>query len=89
MGCDLRLVHIIDLKLREVKLHKLESAMELGFLMLTDHSEALNGKVYAMGGGWNMLRFPQLPQEWGFGIAFAIDVPWDQTNRRHNPHPSQ
>ena len=57
--------------------------MELGFLMLTDHSEALNGKVYAMGGGWNMLRFPQLPQEWGFGIAFAIDVPWDQTNRRH------
>ena len=58
--------------------------MELGFLMLTDHSEALNGKVYAMGGGWNMLRFPQLPQEWGFGIAFAIDVPWDQTNRRHS-----
>ena len=24
--------------------------MQLGFLMLTDHSEVLNGKVYAMGG---------------------------------------
>ena len=31
--------------------------MEIGFLILTDHSEALNGKLYAMGGGWNMLRF--------------------------------
>ena len=57
--------------------------MDLGFLLLTDHSEALNGKMYVMGGGWNMLRFPQLPQEWGFGIAFGIDVPWDETNRRH------
>jgi len=43
--------------------------MELGFLILTDHSEALNGKIYVMGGGWNMLRLPQFPQEWGFGIG--------------------
>ena len=57
--------------------------MELGFLILTDHSEALNGKVYAMGGGWNMLRVPQLPHEYAFSIAFGIDVPWDETNRRH------
>jgi uncharacterized protein DUF6941 len=57
--------------------------MELGFLMLTDYSEALNGKVYAMGAGWNMLRLPELPTEWGFGIAFGIDVPWGETNRRH------
>jgi uncharacterized protein DUF6941 len=57
--------------------------MNLGFLMLTDHSEAINGKVYVMGGGWNMLRFPELPQEWEFGIAFGVDVPWDETNLRH------
>ena len=57
--------------------------MDLGFLLLADHSEALNGKLYAMGGGWNMLRFPELPQEWGFAIALAVDVPWDETNRRH------
>ena len=37
--------------------------MQLGFLLLTDHSEALNGKLYAMGGGWNMLRFAELPVE--------------------------
>ena len=57
--------------------------MRLGFLLLADHSEALNGKIYAMGGGWNMLRFPQLPQDWGFSIAFGVDVPWDETNRPH------
>jgi hypothetical protein len=58
--------------------------MDLGFLLLTDHSESLNGKLYAMGAGWNMLRFPELPQEWGFAIALGIDVPWDETNRRHS-----
>lgn len=57
--------------------------MRLGFLLLADHSESLNGKIYAMGGGWNLLRFPQLPQDWGFSIAFGVDVPWDETNRRH------
>lgn len=57
--------------------------MDVGFLILTDHSEVINGKLYAMGSGWNMLRFPELPQEMRFGIAFGVDVPWDETNRRH------
>lgn len=57
--------------------------MNLAFLILADHSEALNGKLYAMGGGWNTLRFPSLPREWAFTVAFAVDVPWDETNRRH------
>lgn len=58
--------------------------MQLAFLILTDSSEALNGKLYAMGGGWNMLRLPELPLEWGFGIGIGLDVPWDETNRRHS-----
>jgi hypothetical protein len=57
--------------------------MDLGFLVLTDHSEALNGKLYAMGAGWNMLRFPQLPFDFRFGIGIGIDVDWNETNRRH------
>lgn len=57
--------------------------MELGFLLLSDHSEALNGKVYAMGAGWNVLRFAQLPANHAFSIALGIDVPWDETNKRH------
>lgn len=58
--------------------------MNVGFLLLTDHSEAVNGKVYVNGGGWNVLRFPELPQQWTFGIALGIDVGWDETNRPHD-----
>lgn len=57
--------------------------MEIGFLLLTDHSESLNGKLYAMGGGWNMLRFGELPIQHQFGIGFGIDVAWDETNEPH------
>ncbi len=58
--------------------------MRLGFLLLTDHSESINGKLYAMGAGWNMLRFAELPTQHQFGIAFAVDVEWDETNERHS-----
>jgi hypothetical protein len=58
--------------------------MKIGFLLLTDHSEAVNGKLYVNGGGWNVLRLPELPHEWAFHIALGIDVGWDETNRRHD-----
>jgi hypothetical protein len=57
--------------------------VQLGFLLLADQCEPLNGKVYVLGGGWNVLRFGGLPQRWNFRIALGIDVPWDETNRRH------
>jgi hypothetical protein len=58
--------------------------MEIGFLMLADHSEAVNGKLYMVGGGWNVLRLPELPHEWSFHIALGLDVAWDETNQPHN-----
>ena len=58
--------------------------MEIGFLMLADHSEAVNGKLYMVGGGWNVLRLPELPHEWGFQIALGLDVAWDETNQPHS-----
>ena len=57
--------------------------MDVAFLLLTDHSESLNGKLYAMGAGWNILRFPQLPFDFVFGIALGLDVEWNETNQRH------
>jgi hypothetical protein len=59
------------------------TGMQLGFLLLADRAEALNGKIYAMGAGWNQLRFPQLPFQWGFSVAVAVDVPWHLTDQRH------
>jgi Family of unknown function (DUF6941) len=58
--------------------------VNLGFLLLADYSEAINGKIYAMGGGWNVLRFPRLPHEWGFALALGVDVPWDETNQTYS-----
>lgn len=57
--------------------------MKVGFLLLADHSESVNGKLYMVGGGWNVLRLPELPHEWGFHIALGLDVGWDETNTHH------
>ncbi len=57
--------------------------MELGFILLSDHSESVNGKIYTLGAGWNQLRFPELPQEFNFSISLGLDVPWDETNLQH------
>jgi hypothetical protein len=58
--------------------------MEVGFLLLSDHSESVNGKLYMVGGGWNVLHLPELPHDWGFHIALGLDVGWDETNTSHN-----
>jgi hypothetical protein len=57
--------------------------VNIGFLLLCDHSEAVNGKLYLTGGGWNVLRLPELPHEWSFSIGLGIDVAWHETNDPH------
>src|SRR5262249_42873966 len=57
--------------------------VNIGFLLLTDYSEAVNGKLYLTGGGWNVLRLPELPHEWSFHIGLGIDVAWHETNSPH------
>jgi hypothetical protein len=57
--------------------------MNIGFLLLADHAEAVNGKLYMTGGGWNVLRLPELPHDWAFHIALGIDVAWHETNDPH------
>jgi uncharacterized protein DUF6941 len=57
--------------------------VDVGFIILADHGEAISGKVYILGGGWNMLNLPDLPQEWAFAIVVGLDVSWDETNQRH------
>ena len=57
--------------------------MNIGFIMLTDYSEAVNGKLYLAGGGWNVLRLPEFPHEWSFHIGLGIDVAWHETNSPH------
>ena len=58
--------------------------MQIAFLLLSDYSESLNGKLYALGAGWSVLRFPEFPQEWRFSVGLGIDVAWDETNQRQS-----
>ncbi|HEY7207530.1 MAG TPA: hypothetical protein VH416_04750 [Gaiellaceae bacterium] len=50
-------------------------------LLLCDHAEAINGKLYVMGGGWTVLYAADRPVN--ISVAAIVAVPWDQTNRRH------
>ena len=58
--------------------------MQIAFLLLSDYSESLNGKLYAMGAGWSVLRFQDFPQQWRFSVGLGIDVAWDETNQRQS-----
>jgi hypothetical protein len=48
-------------------------------MMLADAAQAADGKLYILGGGWSVTGPAPVPQ----AIALLIDVPWDQTNMRH------
>jgi hypothetical protein len=59
-------------------------SMQIHALMLADSAQAVDGKLYILGGAWNVLRFPEFPAQLLVGIAVAIDVDWNETNRRHH-----
>lgn len=48
-------------------------------MMLADAAQSVGGKLYILGGGWNITG----PQPVPSAIALLIEVPWDQANRRH------
>ena len=51
-------------------------------LLLSDYAEAVNGKLYVMGGGWNILFAPGQPVS--MSVAAVLAVPWDRTNQQHD-----
>jgi hypothetical protein len=57
--------------------------MEVEFLILADAVQAVNGKLYMLGGGWTMLHTPEVPTTHPLGIALGLRVPWQETNQRH------
>jgi hypothetical protein len=48
-------------------------------LMLADSAQAADGKLYILGGGWNLIG----PDPSPMAIALYLDVSWDLTNVRH------
>ncbi|MFH1151395.1 MAG: hypothetical protein V1748_13075 [Actinomycetota bacterium] len=48
-------------------------------LLLCDYAEAINGKLYIMGGGWTSC--PPGPRL--MAVAIRVNVPWSETNLKH------
>lgn len=57
--------------------------MEIEFLILADSVQAVNGKLYMLGGAWDRWTSGAFPTPVQFGIAVGLIVPWDETNQRH------
>jgi hypothetical protein len=55
--------------------------MEIDFLILSDHAEAVNGKLYLMGGGWDRRAVADFRLPQAFSVSVGVLIPWSQTNR--------
>jgi len=53
------------------------------FLILADRAEAVNGKLYMMGGGWDRLNVLDLNQPSNISFAVSVLIPWIDTNTDH------
>ncbi len=58
--------------------------ISLDYLLVADGADAVGGKLYLLGGGWDRLMVPQLPGPPAvpFAVALGINVPWNLTNRK-------
>lgn len=61
----------------------LDNRIGVEWLILGDFAEVVAGKLYLMGGGWEVTGAEALPFSRPLGIAVGIRVPWAQTNQRH------
>ena len=48
-------------------------------MMLCDAAQAVDGKLYILGGGWNTIGADPAPT----AIAMYVEIPWDMTNMKH------
>lgn len=49
-------------------------------MLLADSAQAVNGKLYILGGGWSITG----PRPSPSAIAIKMDIPWNLANQRHD-----
>jgi hypothetical protein len=57
--------------------------MRLDFLILADKAEAIGGKLYLMGGGFDRIRMAAIPGTAQFDVAVGMLVGYNETNQKH------
>lgn len=61
----------------------LVAATSIDFLILADKAQALDGKLYMLGGGFDRIS-SDLSSPVPFSVAVGVLVPWGETNRPHS-----
>lgn len=64
-------------------LDQIDQRPDIDFLIIADRAEAINGKLYMMGGAWEHISIADPSQPITFSIAMGILIPWNATNERH------
>lgn len=57
--------------------------MEIQYILTADYAEIVNGKLYLVGGGWDMYGTPEVPANIRFAVAAGVRIGWEETNTRH------
>lgn len=57
--------------------------MESDYLILADRAEAVNGKLYMVGGGFDRVGIVQIPGPADFDVAVGVLVGYNETNSVH------
>lgn len=59
--------------------------VEITTFLIADHAEAVKGKLYVTGGGWDVLTFSKLPARRAHvSLAVVLRVPWHETDMKHD-----
>ena len=61
----------------------LRNRLRIEWMVIADFAEVVSGKLYLMGGGWDILNGESLPIIRMLGLAIACRVPWNETNQPH------
>ncbi len=58
-----------------------KESIEFDFLLTADSAEAVNGKLYMLGGGWDRRAVADFAQPQSFAVVLGVSIPWSETNR--------
>lgn len=55
--------------------------MDIDYALICDYAEAVNGKMYIMGAGWENYTAAVMPANLRLAVALGVRFGWDETNK--------
>lgn len=55
--------------------------MRIQHALIADYAEIVNGKLYVMGGAWDIMHLREAPGAIRMAIAVGLQVDWEETNQ--------